>query len=358
MERDLHRKGVRIPRPENASRPNRYDVAVGNILKRWIEPRQVTLIPSAGANPRRLRRADSERELPQIGRRPLRRGFVHVTQVSYSGGKFDISAFRSWRRVYVNAKKRLSRNQCAMKERKDKSRVPILAAGGIVLRNDSRPQFAIVRLRKPDSWGLPKGKLAAGEHAMAAARREVLEETGHRVTIHEFLGTLAYEASRRPKVVQFWRMQAVGEPIADLMRDVTAVDWLALEDAIDRLTHLRERVFLEQVGPIALKLAERSARRAAAASAPWLRTIASGVPLAPGADGKADERREWARPIEQELAECGPIPPADDVSAPAALSGQMGEGKGTQTGAAQPSIEKSSLKKTWGWLRHAAMSRR
>jgi 8-oxo-dGTP diphosphatase len=259
-----------------------------------------------------------------------------------------------------------------MKERKGKSRVPILAAGGIVLRNDGRPQFAIVRLRKPDSWGLPKGKLAAGEHAMAAARREVLEETGHRVTIHEFLGTLAYEASRRPKVVQFWRMQAVGEPIADLMRDVTAVDWLALEDAIDRLTHLRERVFLEQVGPIALKLAERSARHPASgaqpanhggvqggASAPWLRTIASGVPLAPVANGNAEEGGEWGRPIEPDLAECSPFPPPDtDVSAPAVPPAQMGEGEGTETGAGQPLIEKTLVKKTWGWLRHAAMLRR
>jgi 8-oxo-dGTP diphosphatase len=258
-----------------------------------------------------------------------------------------------------------------MKERKSKSRGPILAAGGIVLRNDGRPQFAIVRLRKPDSWGLPKGKLAAGEHAMAAARREVLEETGHRVTIHEFLGTLAYEASRRPKVVQFWRMQAVGEPIADLMRDVTAVDWLSLEDAIDRLTHLRERVFLEQVGPIALKLAERSAHRPASgarpanhnvaqggASAPWLRTIASGVPLAPVVDGNAEEGREWGRPIEQELAECSPLPPDTDVSAPAALSAQMGEGEGTENGAGQPLIEKTLVEKTWGWLRQAAMLRR
>jgi 8-oxo-dGTP diphosphatase len=258
-----------------------------------------------------------------------------------------------------------------MKERKGKSRVPILAAGGIVLRNDGRPQFAIVRLRKPDSWGLPKGKLTAGEHAMAAARREVLEETGHRVTIHEFLGTLAYEASRRPKVVQFWRMQAVGKPIADLMRDVTAVDWLALEDAIDRLTHLRERVFLEQVGPIALKLAERSTRHPASgapanhgdaqggASAPWLRTITSGVPLAPVADGNAEERREWGRPIERELAECSPFPPPDtDASAPAALSAQTAEGEGTENGAGQPLIEKTLVKKTWGWLRHAAMLRR
>ena len=110
-----------------------------------------------------------------------------------------------------------------MKERKAKSRVPILAAGGIVLRNDRRPQFAVIQSRKLGAWGLPKGKLAPGENAMAAARREVLEETGHRVTVHEFLGTLAYEASGRPKVVQFWRMEAVGEPIGDLMRDVRAV---------------------------------------------------------------------------------------------------------------------------------------
>src|SRR5216683_7910972 len=115
-----------------------------------------------------------------------------------------------------------------MKERKDKSRVPILAAGGIVLRNDRRPQFAIVQLRKLGAWVLPKGKLAADEDAIAAARREVLEETGHRVTIHEFLGTLAYEASGRPKVVQFWRMQAIGEPVRDLMRDVKAIQWLPL----------------------------------------------------------------------------------------------------------------------------------
>jgi 8-oxo-dGTP diphosphatase len=259
-----------------------------------------------------------------------------------------------------------------MNERKDKSRVPILAAGGIVLRNDGRPQFAIVRLRKPDSWGLPKGKLAAGEHAMAAARREVLEETGHRVTIHEFLGTLAYEASRRPKVVQFWRMQAVGEPIAALTRDVTAVDWLALEDAIERLTHLRERVFLEQVGPIALRLAERSARRAAAraqlanrsvaqraAPVPWLRRIAAGVPLAPAADGNAHESREWTRPIEQELAECRPfLPPDADVSAPAGLSAQMGDGNGTHPEVGRPLIETTLVKRTWGWFRHAAMLRR
>src|SRR5215468_1815965 len=50
---------------------------------------------------------------------------------------------------------------------------PILAAGGIVLGEGSRPRIAIVRLRRDKSWVLPKGKLYPGEHALAAARREV-----------------------------------------------------------------------------------------------------------------------------------------------------------------------------------------
>src|SRR5580700_9089625 len=151
-----------------------------------------------------------------------------------------------------------------MKERRDKTRIPILAAGGIVLRGDRKPHIAVVQLRKLSAWVLPKGKLAASESAIAAARREVLEETGHRVSIHEFLGTLAYEAGGRPKVVQFWRMQALGGPVRELMRDVKAVQWLPLDDAIALLTHVREQAFLEHVGPVAIKSAERAVRRALA----------------------------------------------------------------------------------------------
>src|SRR5882757_8949318 len=144
---------------------------------------------------------------------------------------------------------------------REMARAPVLAAGGIVLRREGTPLIAVVRLRKRNEWVLPKGKLDDGETPRAAAEREVLEETGHRVSIHEFLGTLAYEAGGRPKVVQFWRMQAIGGPVRELMRDVKAVQWLALEDAIAQLTHVREQAFLEQVGPMALKSAERTARR-------------------------------------------------------------------------------------------------
>src|SRR5262245_36045060 len=148
-----------------------------------------------------------------------------------------------------------------MKDNKDKPRAPILAAGGIVLRGRDKPEIALVQLRKMSAWVLPKGKLAAGESAIAAARREVIEETGQRVSVHEFLGTLAYETGGRQKIVQFWRMQALGGPVGELMRDVKAMEWLALDEAIERLSHAREQVFLEQVAPMAVRCAERRPRK-------------------------------------------------------------------------------------------------
>jgi len=131
-------------------------------------------------------------------------------------------------------------------------RAAVLAAGGIVLRQAATPLVAVVRLRKRNEWVLPKGKLDHGETPRAAAEREVNEETGHDVSVHEYLGTLVYDSRSGSKVVHYWRMEAGGEPVRKLMRDVKAVEWLPLKDAIDRLSRGYERAFLEQVGPIAL----------------------------------------------------------------------------------------------------------
>jgi 8-oxo-dGTP diphosphatase len=152
------------------------------------------------------------------------------------------------------------------------AREPVLAAGGIVLRRGQSPRIAIVRLRKRDEWVLPKGKLDNGETARDAAEREVLEETGHDVTVHEFLGTLAYETGGRSKIVHYWRMEADGEQAYELMHDVRAVDWLPLDLAIGRLSRAYERAFLTHVGPHALEnAAAAEASRRAKAKAPATR---------------------------------------------------------------------------------------
>lgn len=135
------------------------------------------------------------------------------------------------------------------------ARAPVMAAGGIVLRRSAPPLVAIVRQRKRNEWVLPKGKLDDGETPKQAAHREVLEETGHEVAIHEFLGTLVYQSGGRSKVVHFWRMEAEGGQVRKLMSDIKAVDWVPLDDALARLSREYERAFLTEVGPIAIAAA-------------------------------------------------------------------------------------------------------
>jgi 8-oxo-dGTP diphosphatase len=124
-----------------------------------------------------------------------------------------------------------------------------------VLRQEETPRIAVVRLRKRNEWVLPKGKLDDGETPRAAAEREVLEETGHDVSVHEFLGTLVYESGGRFKVVHYWRMETSGEQVYELMDDVRAVEWLPLDAAVERLSRAYERAFLANVGPLALEAA-------------------------------------------------------------------------------------------------------
>ncbi|PZA09815.1 NUDIX hydrolase [Rhodopseudomonas palustris] len=147
-------------------------------------------------------------------------------------------------------------------------RTPVLAAGGIVLRRGNEPLFAVVRMRKRNDWVLPKGKLDLGETPRAAAEREVLEETGHVVAVHEFIGTLAYDSGGRFKAVHFWRMEAEPEQTLPLMKDIRAVDWLPLDEAILRLSRSYEQAFLSEVGALVLEAAGHVSSEASATPPP------------------------------------------------------------------------------------------
>jgi 8-oxo-dGTP diphosphatase len=116
-------------------------------------------------------------------------------------------------------------------------------------------------MRREKAWVLPKGKLNPREHPRDAAKREVVEETGHDVSVHEFLGSMSYAVEGKVKIVQFWLMRAMGPPVHELMDDVKAVKWLPLREAVKTLTRPHEKVFLTHVGPIALAHVKKSVRK-------------------------------------------------------------------------------------------------
>ena len=141
------------------------------------------------------------------------------------------------------------------------ARTPIYAAGGIVVRGSKRRLVAVVQRSKDERWVLPRGKLKRDEDPVAGARREVVEETGHRVRVGEFLGAITYRARGRPKVVQFWRMHAYERPSRDVMSDIIAVEWLPLSAAVRRLSYPLEKLFLQYTGRRLLKRRRRSGKK-------------------------------------------------------------------------------------------------
>jgi 8-oxo-dGTP diphosphatase len=252
------------------------------------------------------------------------------------------------------------------------ARAAVLAAGGIVLRQEETPLIAVVRLRKRNEWVLPKGKLDDGETARDAAEREVLEETGHDVSVHEFLGTLVYESGGRFKAVHYWRMEAGGEPTHELMDDIKAVDWLPLDAAIERLSRGYERAFLENVGPIAIESAAlaQSARRARIKKQPAPRRGLPAVvppPATPGSVASPDvsliaasNAVEMGSPVDATTLEIMASPIATPLAQDIVVTEEAAGTEGASQSDNETAIETAQsqrinlVQKVRDWLRRAA----
>jgi 8-oxo-dGTP diphosphatase len=198
------------------------------------------------------------------------------------------------------------------------AQTPILGAGGVVVRTGDKPLIAIVQRRKDDGWVLPKGKLKRDESAVAAAEREVREETGQDVVVGEFLGAVSYRVGRRPKVVQFWRMQACDHPVRKLARDIKAVKWLPLEAAIRKLTDPLEQVFLQNVAErkLAAPMAEQGTsapKQSAQPEQPTALTLSIG------------EQPHAAKPPVRKVSAAPQAAPADCTPTPAATRSAEGQ---------------------------------
>jgi 8-oxo-dGTP pyrophosphatase MutT (NUDIX family) len=127
---------------------------------------------------------------------------------------------------------------------------PVIAAGGVLYRPGpgGAPEVCLVHRPRYDDWSLPKGTLKRGEPALAAAVREVAEETGASGIPELGLPDVAYRLpDGRPKTVRFWLMRAATTgPVQDT-GEVDKLTWLPLPAAVERLTHPDERPLLDLV---------------------------------------------------------------------------------------------------------------
>jgi 8-oxo-(d)GTP phosphatase len=133
----------------------------------------------------------------------------------------------------------------------------IRAAGGVVWRPG--PVVCVVHRPRYDDWSLPKGKLDAGEHPLAAAVREVWEETGVRAAPQIRLSSAHYKTrDRSPKTVDYWSMRSLSASPFAPDSEVDEVRWLTPAAAAGLLSYphdaelLREFVALPPVTGLVL----------------------------------------------------------------------------------------------------------
>jgi 8-oxo-dGTP pyrophosphatase MutT (NUDIX family) len=126
---------------------------------------------------------------------------------------------------------------------------PIRAAGGVLWKPSAGgPLYCVVHRSRYGDWSLPKGKLDSGEHPLAAAVREVREETGVSGRPELRLPQVMYDLpDGAPKTVEFWLMRAGDVRTARHDDEVDELAWLPVRDAVARVDYPDDVRLLQHV---------------------------------------------------------------------------------------------------------------
>jgi 8-oxo-dGTP diphosphatase len=125
----------------------------------------------------------------------------------------------------------------------------IQAAGAVLWREADEDVIEIALVHRPKymDWSLPKGKLNRGESHIAAAYREVLEETGYKSKFGPFLGTINYKTDEVAKEVQYWSAKAYKLPETDPSADeVDELRWISSVEAKNLLTNESDKEIVDK----------------------------------------------------------------------------------------------------------------
>jgi len=123
------------------------------------------------------------------------------------------------------------------------------SAGGVVL--DARGRVLVVS-QHGTSWSLPKGHIEAGEDALAAARREIYEESGLReLELVRELGSyrrhrLGRDGGEDPselKTIHLFLFRTAETALAPVDAENPEARWVEPRRAAEMLTHPKDREF-------------------------------------------------------------------------------------------------------------------
>lgn len=118
------------------------------------------------------------------------------------------------------------------------------SAGGIII--NSNHEIVLVN-QYGTSWSFPKGHVEAGEDDLAAAKREIFEETG--LTKLELISNLgSYERPRidKPeeiKIIHMFLFKTSETILISNEKDITEVIWANKKDVIKLLTADKDKEF-------------------------------------------------------------------------------------------------------------------
>ena len=125
----------------------------------------------------------------------------------------------------------------------------IKAAGAVLWREETPFELEVLLVHRPqyDDWSFPKGKVEEGESAIAAAFREVKEETGYSAIFGQYLGSSSYKLDEGKKKVKYWMAHALPQSLPFAPNtEVDKIEWVSIKEARHFLTYDEDREILDE----------------------------------------------------------------------------------------------------------------
>ncbi|MGD7052359.1 bis(5'-nucleosyl)-tetraphosphatase [Sutcliffiella horikoshii] len=130
------------------------------------------------------------------------------------------------------------------------------SCGVIIYLDKPDTRYLVVKSKTNGHWGFPKGHIEENETEIDAAIREVKEETGLEVLIHEdFKTSMEYmmsESAIRKEVILFLGTP-IGTPVTIQESEIAMYKWATFNDTLNLFQYENQKQSLKQAHEFLIK---------------------------------------------------------------------------------------------------------